>query len=262
MSGAGVAPGIAMAIILAGPALGSFAALLAVRLLRGEPVMLARSRCRSCGHTLGWRDLIPIWSFLHQRGRCAHCGARISPRLLHAELAGLGLGVGAVLTAPDNATALAGAAFLCCLLALALADLARYRLPDPLTAALFLLGLGLALTGSGAGAAAGNIGERLIAALIGAAMGGGAFWAIRTGYRAIAGREGMGLGDVKLMVGIGAGLGAMALPVVALLAGLSGLALAFWRAYRKGRRLRRAAPLPFGALLAVAAAAVWLLGLY
>ena len=262
MTGNGLATGMALAIILAGPAMGSFAALLAERLLRGEPVLAARSRCLSCGQILGWRDLLPIWSFLRRRGRCAHCGAHIPLRLLHAEIVGLGLGIGAVLTAPDAATALAGAGFLWCLLALALADLTRYRLPDPLTAALFLLGLALALTGSGAGAAAGSIAERLTAALVGAAVGGGAFWAIRAGYRAIAGREGMGLGDVKLMAGVGAGLGALALPLVALLAGLSGLSLAWWRAYRKGRRLRRETPLPFGALLAAAAAAVWLLGLY
>lgn len=262
MIGEGVTAPVALAIVLAGPAMGSFAALLAERLLRGEKVLLDRSRCRHCGQVLGWRELVPIWSWLRQGGRCTGCGGRIPAQLLQAELAGLGLGLGAVLVAPDTATALAGAAFLWCLLALALADLARFRLPDPLNAALFLLALVLALTGSGAGTGTEGIGERLVAALAGAVVGGGVFWALRLGYRAIAGREGMGLGDVKLMAGIGAGLGALALPMVALLAGLSGIGLAWWRARQRGRRLRRTGRVPFGALLAGAAAAVWLLGLY
>lgn len=258
MGGDGVHFSVALLIVLIGPATGSFVALLAERLLRGEAVMLDRSRCRGCKRVLGWRELVPIWSWLWQRGRCAQCGTPIPPRLLHAELAGLGLGIGAVLVAPDTATALAGAAFLWCLLGLALADLARYRLPDALTAALFVLGLALALAGSGAGLAAEGPGARLVAALVGAAVGGGVFWALRAGYGALTGREGMGLGDVKLMAGIGAGLGALALPVVALLAGVSGLVLAFWRARARGRPLGRTARVPFGAMLAASAAAVWL----
>ncbi|MCC5986835.1 MAG: prepilin peptidase [Pararhodobacter sp.] len=259
MNGEAVPLAAALAIMLLGPAAGSFAALLAERLLRGEPVALERSRCRRCNQVLGWRELVPIWSWLWQKGRCAQCGAPIPPALLQAELAGLGLGLGAVLAAPDTATALAGATFLWCLLALALADLRRYRLPDALNAALLLLGLALALAGSGAGAAAASPGGRLAASLVGALVGGGVFWALRAGYSAMTGREGMGAGDVKLMAGIGAGLGAPALPMVALLAGLSGLALAWWRARRRGRKLSRTARVPFGALLAAAAAAVWLL---
>lgn len=259
MNGEGVIVSVALVIILMGPATGSFVALLAERLLRGEAVVLDRSRCRRCERELGWRELVPIWSWLWQKGRCAQCGAPIPSVLLQAELAGLGLGLGAVLTAADTATALAGAAFLWCLLALALADLRRYRLPDALTAALLFLAVALALAGSGAGAAADSHAGRLAAALVGALVGGGVFWALRAGYRMMTGREGMGAGDVKLMAGIGAGLGASALPMVALLAGLSGLALAWWRARRRGRKLSRTARVPFGALLAAAAAAVWLL---
>lgn len=262
MIGEGVAPTAALLIVLVGPAMGSFAALLAERLLRGEKVMLDRSRCRRCGHVLGWRELVPIWSWLWQKGRCAHCGGRIPAHLPQSELAGLGLGLGAVLAAPDTAIAFAGAFFLWCLLALALADLARYRLPDMLNAALFMLALLLALAGSGAGAVAEEPGARLTAALVGAAVGGGFFWALRAGYHTLTGREGMGLGDVKLMAGIGAGLGVMALPVVMLMAGLSGIGLAWWRARHRGRRLRRTDRVPFGALLAAAAAAVWLMALY
>ncbi len=258
MSALGV-EALRLLVALAGPAAGSFAALLADRLPRGEPVVLARSRCRSCGAVLRWFELVPLVSWLVQRGRCRHCGAPVPSRLMQAEVVGLLFGLGAAFLAPTPFTALLGAFFLWCLLALALADLRFYRLPDPLTVALALLGLGLMLAGDGTGWPAWP--DRLAGSLLGAAAGGGSFLALRLAYRRIAGREGMGLGDVKLMAGVGAGLGLAALPTVALLAGVSALVVAALRAWRRGRGLRRAGRVPFGAFLALAAAAVWLLAL-
>ncbi|MCC5969530.1 MAG: prepilin peptidase [Pararhodobacter sp.] len=252
-----VEDGARIFLALAGPAAGSFAALLADRLPRGEAVGLVRSRCRSCGAQLRWFELVPIWSWLRQRGCCRSCGAPISAQLLQAELVGLMFGLGAALVAPTAAAAFLGALFLWCLLALALSDLRFFRLPDPLTAALALIGFALALAGDGSGWP--HWPERLGAAVIGAVVGGGSFWALRLAYRQITGREGMGMGDVKLMAGIGAGLGAAALPMVTLLAGLSALVLAALRAWRRGRGLRRTGRVPFGAFLALAAAAIWLL---
>ena len=72
-------------VVVLGPAMGSAAALLADRLPRGEPVGLTRSRCRSCGRVLGARELVPVLSWLWQRGRCAGCGAAIPAWLLQAE---------------------------------------------------------------------------------------------------------------------------------------------------------------------------------
>lgn len=253
------AEGLRVLVALAGPAAGSCAALLARRLPRGEPVVLARSCCRSCGARLRWFELVPLVSWLVQRGRCRRCGAAIPRRLLQAEIVGFGFGLGAAFVAPTPLAALTGALFLWCLLALALADLRYFRLPDALTAALGLIGLGMMLAGDGTGWP--GPADRLAAAALGAAAGGGSFLALRLGYRALAGREGMGPGDVKLMAAIGAGLGPAALPMVALLAGISALIAAALRAWRRGRGLRRAGRVPFGAFLAMAAAAVWLLPL-
>lgn len=47
-----------------------------------------RSRCLACGHTLGARDLVPVFSFLFCRGRCRHCGEKIPAECLAAELLG------------------------------------------------------------------------------------------------------------------------------------------------------------------------------
>lgn len=243
-------------VVLLGPAMGSAAALLADRLPRGEPVGLTRSRCRSCGRLLGARELVPVLSWLWLRGRCAGCGAAIPAWLLQAEIAGLALGIGAALVGAGAGQVLLGAGVLWCLLALALADLRHFRLPDVLTAALLVLALALAVIGDGRYWPGWP--ERLAGALAGAALGAGVFALLRAGYRWRAGREGLGAGDVKLMAGIGALTGPGALALVTLVAGLSALAVAGWRAWRRGRRLRRDARMPFGAFLALSAALVWL----
>lgn len=240
-----------------GAAVSSFVALLAERLLRGEPVALSRSRCRSCGAGLRARDLVPVLSYLWRRGRCRDCGARIPAVLLHAELIGAAMGVAAALSAPDPARALLLAAWMWALLGLALSDLRGYRLPDALVLAAAVLGLALALAGDGTGWP--PLPDRAVQAALGAVAGGGSFWLIRRAYRWRTGRQGMGLGDVKLMAALGLVFGIERLPLVVLLAATSALALALLRARRKGRSLNRLGFVPFGAALAMAAAVVALI---
>ena len=237
-------------IVLLGAPMGSFAALLAERLPRGEPVLLARSRCRGCGQALRWWELVPVLSHIGLRGRCARCSATIPARLLQAEIAGLALGLLAVWAG----VGLLGALALWCLLALILADLGHYRLLDALTLSLLLLALAIP-------SAPPDL-EALWRAAIGACVGAGIFQAISLAYRLLRGRAGMGAGDVRLMGGIGAlvvpAAGWEGLGMVTLIAGLAGLVLGASRALRRGRALSARTPVPFGACLAMAAAFVWL----
>ena len=239
---------------LLGAPMGSFAAFLADRLPRGEPVMFARSSCRGCGQVLRWWEMIPILSYVVLRGRCARCGDIIPPRLLQAELAGLALGVLAVWADMG----LIGAMALWCLLALILADLVHYRLPNLLTGA--LLGLALIFATVSIAPVAPDMASLWRAAL-GASVGAGVFYAISWIYQVLRGRAGMGAGDIRLMGGIGAlvvpASGWVGLAMVTLIAGLAGLALGLMRALRRGRALNARTPVPFGACLAMAAALIW-----
>lgn len=79
-------PGLVLAVVL-GAVFGSFATAAAWRLPRGEPLVVARSRCPRCGTTLQARDLVPVVSWLLLRGRCRACGAGIGWRYPVAELA-------------------------------------------------------------------------------------------------------------------------------------------------------------------------------
>lgn len=123
-------------LALLGAVLGSFLDCAVTRWAKGEPWHKGRSRCDSCGRTLSPQDLVPIFSFLLQRGRCRRCGAKIPLDCLWAELAGaaglvcVGLRFG---LSPELGQ---WAVFTVLLLALALTDAAKRMLPDVLLLAL------------------------------------------------------------------------------------------------------------------------------
>jgi leader peptidase (prepilin peptidase)/N-methyltransferase len=71
---------------LFGTIIGSFLNVVAYRYNTGRPIVFARSQCFSCGRTLRWFELLPLASFLAQRGRCRQCGSRISWQYFSVEL--------------------------------------------------------------------------------------------------------------------------------------------------------------------------------
>lgn len=82
-------------IALIGLCLGSFASLIAYRWPRGLPWVAARSACPACGHALGAKDLVPLFSWLATRGKCRYCQTGIPVRypVLEIICSGFCLGV-------------------------------------------------------------------------------------------------------------------------------------------------------------------------
>ncbi|WP_371229653.1 prepilin peptidase [Roseovarius sp. 2305UL8-3] len=235
-------------LLLISPAIGSFLAVLADRLPRGEDVVRKPSACRSCKTPLKPRDLLPILSFALSAGRCRQCKAPIPPWLLYMEIIAIGCAILALILGTTPAEIVLYALFLWVLQALVASDLLWFRLPDPLTGALFVIALALAwVTGL----------PRPEMALWGAVIGVGSFAILRWGYRWIRGREGLGLGDVKLIAGLGAALGPYDLPMMLLVAALTTLAVAAVGRLRSARALSPTRPLPFGAALACATVVIW-----
>lgn len=226
-----------------GASLGSFLALVADRWPRGEAIVMGRSCCRGCGRRLPSTELVPVASYLLQRGRCRHCDVRIGPEALAAELGGGVVAALALACAATPAGALALALMGWTLLLLALLDWQWLWLPDRLTLPLLAGGLALSPVLPAHGLA-----DRAA----GAAFGFAALALVRAGYRALRGREGMGAGDAKLLAAIGAWLGLASLPFVVLGAALGGLALAALFMVRRRDDIATMR-LPLGTFLAVAA---------
>ena len=78
-------PAALLAFVL-GACVGSFVNCAALRRETGESVLTGRSHCPHCGQTLGALELIPLLSWLLQRGKCTHCGASLSARYPLVEL--------------------------------------------------------------------------------------------------------------------------------------------------------------------------------
>lgn len=187
-------------------------------------------------------ELIPLVSWLLQRGRCRSCGAAIGIDHPLAELAGAAIGVLAVLLLPWPAAAVL-ALVGWWLLGLALIDLRTMRLPDPLTLPLLLAGI--------ASAALGLVPIGPVEAALGAVTGFLVFAALGWLWRRWRGLDGLGLGDAKLLAAAGAWLGPAPLAWVVLAGGSLGIV----QALLAGHRLDSRVPIPFGPALA---AGFWL----
>lgn len=243
------APPLRLLVILLAPMVGSFLSVLATRLPEGRGVVLGRSACPHCGHRLAAAELVPLMSFLWLRGACRHCGGRIDPLYPLLELGALAVAVSAAaLTESGDLAASCALGWL--LLALAAADWRTYLLPDPLV---------LAVAAGGVAATALLMPEALLDHIGGAVAGFLVFWAAAALYRRWRGRDGLGLGDAKLLGALGAWVSWEGLPSTVLIAAATALLAALLQGLRRGR-LGGGDRLPFGPFLALGGWIVWLYG--
>jgi len=244
LSGFGLA-----AAALAGLVVGSFLNVVVHRLPRGESLAFPGSRCPSCGAPIAAYDNIPVLSWIVLRGRCRACHARVALRYPALELANAVLWAAVFRLAPtwwDFSTGI----FLCSAgLALLAIDAEFQILPDLITLPGIAIGLVLAI---------GSVRRTPLTALIGAALGAGGLFLLAFLYEKIAGQEGMGLGDVKMLGMIGALLGPAGVLVTVLAASLSGsvVGIALMIARGADGKMR----LPFGVFLAIGAIGAWFFG--
>lgn len=227
-----IGPAIAFAVL--GAALGSFLNLCIDRLPRGESLVRPPSRCDRCGTRLGWRDLVPIVSYLALRGRCRTCGGRVPVRALVVEALAAGLLGYVGYSAGDGLAAIPLATYLMVFLLLTFIDLEQGILPDKVVypAAMAAVGLSTLLPDVG-----------LERALLGGLVGFGALLAVY-----LAARGGMGGGDVKLAALVGLAVGVRLVGPALFLAAVAGGAAGVWllATRRKGKKDF----VPFGPFLA------------
>lgn len=185
---------------------------------------------------------------------------RSSPTRLHAtgDLAGkmalaavVMAAMAASLAVEPSVVGLLAAALVPVLAAIAVIDGRHFIIPDSLNALGLLLGLAAAAT-------APEPVDGVISAILGGAGLALMFLAIRLGYRAVRGRDGLGLGDVKLAAVAGVWLSVTAMPVAVETAALAGLMAYGIRRLTTGRAVRVRDRLPFGLFFAPAIWIGWL----
>jgi len=238
-------------VAAAGLVFGSFFNVVIYRLPRDLNLSRPPSSCPGCGARIKPYDNIPVLSYLFLRGRCRRCGRPISPVYPAVEaLTALGfvlvyLQAGRVIGLEFFADCL----FTSALIVLGFIDAFHQILPDAIT----MPGLALALAYS-------FFRDDLTfrGALLGAVVGGGFLMIVYGAYRLIRKKEGLGMGDVTMMLMVGAYLGPARALLVLILGSFVGAAVGVFLIARRGKDIQFA--LPFGTFLAPAAFVAMLWG--
>lgn len=193
-------------------------------------LMVPRSRCGHCGHSISALENIPVISYCVLGGKCAGCKARISVRYPLIELftalcfgyCGYQWGL--------TPTGGLWAAFSAVLISLIMIDWDTTLLPDNMTLPLLWAGLLASLLG--------YTGTTLIDSVTGAMVGYLSLWAVYWAFKLVTGKEGMGYGDFKLLAALGAWLGIGALlPILlasSIIGAIVGIAMKFSNSLREG----------------------------
>jgi len=235
--------------LAASPLIGSFIANFVARFPTEQSVFAGRSACPHCACKLAIRDLVPLWSWLSSSGRCRHCRHPIAGFYPLIELAAVAVALAA--TAETSGWLLWATCGLgWTLLALAAIDFQHFVLPDALTLPLIPAGLAIAYLQEPA---------ELMTHVIGALAGYLLFLLVRELYFRLRAREGLGLGDAKLLAACGAWAAWQSLPGIILVAAAAGLAAAL-AGRLLGRPLSLSDRMPFGTFLCFSLWLDWVCG--
>ena len=193
---------------------GSFLNVCIVRVPRGESVITPGSHCPGCGHNIRWYHNIPVLSYVLLRGRCRDCGQRIS--LLYPLVEILTAVVFLLQYWRYGLTIefAKGLIFAMLMIVLIFTDLLDRRIPHKISVPGIALGLAFSLITQVDNRPVGWLlanwgifpsGLLLsgIGALAGAAIGGGLFFVVGEAFYHLRHKEGLGFGDVMLMLLVG-----------------------------------------------------------
>ena len=223
---------------------GSFANVCIYRIPLDKGVVVGRSYCPKCKKLISWYDNIPVISFLFIKGKCRECKKEISKKYLLIELLTIlsfiliyffyGISLTTVL-----------------LLILALAfiiiffiDLKHYIIPNILTFPLMILGFAKSFDPN-----LNSLFPNYLNSLIGGIFGYGIIWSIIFFYKQIKNKEGMGLGDAKLLAAIGFWFGWISIPFVIFSLSIVALISVFPSLLNRSRKF--SSQIPFGPFIII-----------
>lgn len=224
--------------ILFGLAVGSFSGCMSYRIAHEWSLFKpSGSHCPSCKKALRWYENIPLLSYILQRGTCRGCDAKLSIIYPIAELS-YALWSGFLfwkygLTVEYGVFMVIGLI----LLLISLVDLEAYFIPDLFVTVGCIIAIGASVMG---------IGVPIKDAAMGAIVGAGIMQGLRLAYMRVRKEEGMGYGDVKLLLLLGLCVGLLGLAYVLLIASVLAIVCTVIAQFGS---LNRSTRLPFGPYL-------------
>lgn len=208
-----------------------------------------RSLCPECGEQILWYHNIPVLSWIALKGRCAFCSTSISSRYPIVELL---TAILALLTFSHfgfTATAVVIFAFLCALLVISVIDIDYYIIPDIISKPGMLLGALVVTINHFTGWFVEPIAQDIWSGVYGFIAGYGFLWAFASFYFWLRKKDGLGLGDIKLLGMTGILFGPESAIYTIFLGSVLGSIIGLTSLLVVGRKFAK--PLPFGPYLAL-----------
>lgn len=242
-------------MIAVGLCVGSFLNVVAIRFLRGQDWVKLRSTCFSCGKELSFSQNLPVWGWLSNGGRSRCCREKLPLRYLMVELF-CGILAAVSLYQLGLTLTLIFSLFFMANIIIFLTDLEGFIIPD--FASLGGAGVGVILILADVDGL-----PSFSEAVTGGALGFGLLYAINAAYKLWRGHDGLGFGDVKLLLMYGIWLGPTAILPILFLSSLAGAVLGIVLTLLNKSPLmetnaKQFPVLPYGCFL-VAAALRWVL---
>ena len=226
-------------VIILGGLWGSFANVCIHRLPINKGVVSGRSFCPNCKKLITWKDNIPIISFLFLNGKCRNCKKKISSQYLIIELITIFYFLVIYYLFGISITTLLFLILGLSFIIIFFIDLKHYIIPNVLTFSLMVIGFMKSFDPN-----LNPIFPNFINSLIGGIFGYLIIWSIIYFYKQVRNKEGMGLGDAKLLSAIGFWFGWISIPFVIFLSSIIALLFVIPSLMKKSKKL--SSQIPFG----------------
>ena len=234
---------IYIAVFILGSLWGSFSNVCIYRLPEKGNVVSARSKCRNCQKKISWFDNIPFISYIILRGKCRNCGFKISFQYFVVELlVALGFLISFHFFGFSIATLLLFILTIFFVIIFFI-DLKHFIIPNELTFPLMAIGFLKSFDP--------KLNQYLfpnyINSLIGGVVGYLIIWLIIFAYKKLRNKEGMGLGDAKLLSAMGFWFGWVSIPFILFFSSIVALGFALPSLMNKSKTM--SSQIPFGPYL-------------
>jgi leader peptidase (prepilin peptidase)/N-methyltransferase len=243
-------------VFFLGIVLGSFANVCIHRLPKNKQVIIGRSFCPKCKKKINWYDNLPLFSFLILKMKCRNCNKKISPRYFIVELL-TGITFLIIFLSFKSLVTLI---FLCVLslilIMIFFIDLENFIIPDVLNFSIMFL----ALLKNFLPNLNTSFVQEINQSIIGGIVGYLSIWIIIFLYKTIKKIDGMGLGDAKLIAGIGLLFGWQSIPFVLFISSVLGLIFVIPSLLNKKKNMR--SEIPFGPFIIAAGIVYFTFGDY
>ena len=229
-------------VIILGGLWGSFANVCIYRLPLDKGVVSGRSYCPKCKKQITWKDNIPIISYLLLRGKCRKCKKSISPQYALVELLSILFFTIIYFLYGITLTTILLMILSLSFIIIFFIDLKHFIIPNEITFSMMALGFLKSFDPN-----LNSIFPNYINSLIGGISGYLIIWFIIFLYKKIRNKEGMGLGDAKLLSAIGFLFGWISIPFILFFSSFIALSSAIPSLIKKSRTM--SSKIPFGPYL-------------